>query len=59
MPSDLPDTLLDHPALAGHTIYVRRGPRWETYVVRDGGLAPQACVGSPAPAASWRPTVGA
>lgn len=59
MPRDLPDTILDHPALAGHTIYVRRGPRWETYVVRDGGLAHEAGPGTQAPAASWRPTVGA
>jgi len=42
MPNDMPDTLLDHAALAGRTIYVRRGPRWETYIVRpEGGLSPR------------------
>jgi hypothetical protein len=37
MTHDSTDTLLDHSALAGRTVYVRRGPRWETYVVRAGG----------------------
>jgi hypothetical protein len=41
MTNDIPDTLLDHAALAGRTVHVRRGPRWETYVVRpEGGLSP-------------------
>ncbi len=36
-----PDTLLDHPALAGHTVFVRRGGDWQRFVVRQaGGLVP-------------------
>lgn len=42
MANDLPDTLLDHAALAGRTVFVRRGPRWETFIVRPGGgLSPE------------------
>lgn len=60
MTSTSPDTILDHPALAGRTVYVRRGPRWETFVVRrDGGLAPETRPGPQLSASSWRPTVGA
>jgi hypothetical protein len=52
-----PDTLLDHPALAGRTVYVRRGVRWEAYLVRlEGGLLPAAGVCSPGTTLEgWRP----
>lgn len=41
MTNELPTTMLDHAALAGRTVFVRRGPRWETYIVRpEGGLIP-------------------
>ncbi len=37
-----PETLLDHPALAGHTVYVHRGAEWERWIVRrEGGLEPR------------------
>jgi hypothetical protein len=59
MISDAPDTLLDHPALAGQTVYLRRGPRWETFVVRaGGGLTPAPRPADPVPT-SWRHSVGA
>ena len=42
MPTASPDTLLDHPALAGHTVYVRRGAEWERWIVRgEGGMEPR------------------
>lgn len=53
MNHDLPDTLLDHAALAGRTVFVRRGPRWETYIVRpQGGL--RAVRPNPPEAPHWR-----
>lgn len=42
MSHESPETLLDHSTLAGRTVFVRRGPRWETYIVRpEGGLSPR------------------
>jgi len=59
MTSDPLATLLDHPALAGQTVYLRRGPRWETFVVRaGGGLVPAPQPAEPPPT-SWRHAVGA
>ena len=49
------DTLLDHPALAGHTVFVRRGGDWQRFVVRQaGGLVPDPCQSTLGSSLGWR-----
>jgi hypothetical protein len=51
----MPETLLDHPALAGRTVFVRRGPAWESFTVRrGGGLSPIAGPAGQPPRHGWR-----
>lgn len=32
-----PDTILAHPALAGRTLLVRRGPHWAAHLIQSEG----------------------
>ena len=51
----MPETLLDHPALAGRTVLVRRGPAWESFIVRrEGGLHSIALPDGQPPRLGWR-----
>jgi len=54
-PTERPDSILMHPALAGRTLIVRRDRGWAAYAIQpEGGLGDARPLDSDPTAQAWR-----